>query len=114
MFKVINIENKAIPMKADGLTGRLYARYFGKDFISTFMKLRNLQNGGDADTGLFDELAWVLAKSANADIPDIDEWLSQFNSPFSIFQKSKEIMAVVDKSFNVSVNQKKKKKEKKK
>ena len=87
MFKVINIENKAIPMKADGLTGRLYARYFGKDFISTFMKLRNLQNGGDADTGLFDELAWVLAKSANADIPDINEWLSQFNSPFSIFQK---------------------------
>ena len=108
MYKVVNIEGKNIPMKSTGLTARLYSRYFGKDFFSSFLTLRGLKDGKQVDTSIFEEIAWTLAKTANPKIPDIDEWLDGFESPFSIYKKMGEIIRVIDKSFNNSVNPKKK------
>lgn len=112
MFKVIHIEGKHIPMKSTGRTARLYARYFNKDFISSFLQLKKLAEGGTADTAVFEELAWTLAKAANDNIPEIDEWLDQFESPLSIFKKAKDILSIIDKSFGTTVNPKKKKNQK--
>lgn len=111
MFKVVVIEGKKIPMKATGLTARLYARYFNKDFISSFIGMKGLKDGTQTDSGVIDEIAWVLAKTANPDIPEIDLWLDQFESPFSIFKKAGEILSVIDRSFGTSINPKKKKKQ---
>lgn len=112
MFKVVTIEGKDIPMKSTGRTARLYARYFNKDFISSFLQLKKLADGETADTAIFEEIAWILAKAANDNIPEIDEWLDQFESPLSIFKKAKDILSIVDKSFGTTVNPKKKKNQK--
>lgn len=113
MFKVVTIEGKQIPMKATGRTARLYARYFNKDFISSFLQLKKLADGETADTAVFEEIAWTLAKTANESIPEIDEWLDQFDSPLSIFKKAKDVLSVIDKSFGTTVNPKKKDHQKK-
>ena len=39
MFKVVTIDNKKIPMKSNGYTGRLYARFFSKDFLKSIFEL---------------------------------------------------------------------------
>lgn len=110
MYKVVVIEGKKIPMKSTGRTARLYSQYFHKDFLSTVFGLLKLKKGEITDTNIFDELSWVLAKTANENIPDIDEWLEQFDSPMSIFMKSQEIFGLINKSFTTTINPKKKKK----
>lgn len=112
MYKVVTIEGKHIPMKSTGRTARLYARYFNKDFISSFLQLKKLADGETADTAVFEEIAWTLAKTANESIPEIDEWLDQFESPLSIFKNAKDIFSIIDKSFGTTVNPKKKKNQK--
>lgn len=114
MFKVIVIEGKQIPMKSSGRTGRLYAKYFQKDLLSDFIGLKNLVDGQGADTSIIENLAWTLAKNADEKIPDIDEWLEQFDSSFAIINKVKDIVALLDTSFATSVNPKKKHHHKKK
>lgn len=42
MFKVVTIENKKIPMRSSGMTGRIYAREFKKDLLSTIYNLPEL------------------------------------------------------------------------
>lgn len=110
MYKVIIIEGKKIPMKSTGRTARLYAQYFKKDFLSDFMNLQNIGNGNSVDLSIIEDLAWVMAKTANDNIPDIDEWLDQFKSPFSIPGKVDEIFEIVLNSMNTSINPKKNRK----
>lgn len=108
MERIVYIEKKAIPMKSNGLTARLYARYFQKDLICDFFELKKLGKE-QADTQVIENIAWVLAKTANNDLPDIEEWLSQFEEPFSVFRASKQFIGLLDKSFATSQNPKKKK-----
>ena len=42
MFKVVTIDNKKIPMKSNGYTGRLYARFFSKDFLKSIFELEKI------------------------------------------------------------------------
>lgn len=108
MYKVIVIEGKSIPMKSTGRTARLYAQYFKKDFISDFSNLGNLGKGQHVDTSLIENLAWVMAKTADDSIRDIDDWLDQFQSPLSLLEKSDEIFGIITNGFNTSVKSKKK------
>lgn len=114
MYKVVVIEGKKIPFKADGRTARLYREYFKKDFLSEFFKMKNAKKDGNFDMAVFENLAWIMAKNANPKIQDIDKWLSQFNSPFSIIEAMDDILNVMDSSMISIVEPKKKKKKKKK
>lgn len=107
MYKVVTIDNKKIPMKSSGCTGRLYARYFHKDFLQTLLKFKDIDSN-EVDFEVINELAWVLAKTANPSIKDIDEWLEQFDNPFSVFQAMPQITDLLGRSGATTVNAKKK------
>lgn len=109
MFKVVTIENKKIPMRSSGLTGRLYAREFHKDFLSSITSLSKLDSGEQVDTEVINELAWILAKTANPKIKDYEDWLSTFETPLSIMQAMPQIMELIFTSSSSFVAQKKKK-----
>lgn len=110
MYKVVTIDQRKIPMKSNGCTGRLYARYFHKDFLQTLFKFNDLEKN-DVDFEVINELAWVLAKTANPSIKDIDEWLEQFETPFSVINAMPQMMELLAKGGASTVNAKKKVKE---
>lgn len=109
MFKVVTIDNKKIPMKSSGLTGRLYAREFHKDFLSAIASLSNITEGQSGDYEVINELAWILAKAANPKIKDFEDWLSTFETPFSITQAMPQIMELIFTSSSGMVQEKKRK-----
>ncbi len=91
MEKTIIIDGKEVRLKSTAATPIRYKAQFGKDF---FNEILNLGKKGkvDKETGkvdvdsieymdfdLFYNFTWVLAKTANKEIPDPITWLDQFD-----------------------------------
>lgn len=104
MEKVLMIEGKPIKMKSDGGTARMYRQYFKRDFI---IELGFSENKKNIDPEVVENLAWTLAKRADDSIPDIDEWLCQFESPLSIINKTRDIISIITSSTQSVVKPKK-------
>ena len=112
MFKVVVIGGKKIPMKSSGRTGRIYSRKFGRDILTDFIKISS--NTADNTGEVLEDLAWTFAKTANENIPEIEEWLEQFAGMFDVLGAYTDIMELMGDSFKSNVNSKKNKLEKKK
>ena len=81
MEKIIKINGQDIPFKATASTTRRYRQRFGKDLFLDINKIIiNAQTGlTSGDLECFENIAYIMAKQANEDIPDEpDEWLDQF------------------------------------
>lgn len=102
MEKTIVIDGREIPFKATGNTPRLYRMLFHRDIFRDIAKLSgDMQKAqSEADEGsplniasleVFENIAYVMAKQANNDIPDIDKWLDEFNV-FSVYNVLPEII----------------------
>lgn len=91
------IEEKKVKFESRGSTPIRYKKQFGSDFFGDLVKLAPLvsqsANGDDLqetvdqmsmeqlqhlDMEVFYNIAWVLAKTADPDIPDPIEWLDGF------------------------------------
>ena len=107
MFKVVKIENKQIPLKCDGSTAVKYSRFFNRNLISDFAELAKLEDRV-VDSNVLEMLTWTMAKSADNNIPDLEEWLSQFDSPMSIYYSATDILGLLHKSFRTTKQPKKK------
>ncbi len=110
-FKVIMIEGKPIPFKCDGSTAVKYSRYFNRNIFSDFMELSRSQER-IVDSNAVENIAWIMAKTADSNVPDFEEWLSQFSSPMVLYHKAKEILGTFDESFKTTKVPKKKSKKK--
>lgn len=44
------------------------------------------------DYGTFERIAWMMAKHADKDIPELDDWLMGFDSAFAIYTAMPTIM----------------------
>lgn len=89
MEKTINIDGKDVRFKATASTIRQYRAKFGRDLLVDFQKLQSdAASGGDLSTEAlltFENMAYVMAKQADPQIPDTpDEWLDEFGM-FSIY-----------------------------
>jgi hypothetical protein len=92
MEKTLTIDGKQVKFKSNGATPLRYKAQFGSDFFKEVMKLAPLQhlkkkkkeeiNAADLeslDFEVFYNIAWVLAKTANPEIPEPLEWLDEFD-----------------------------------
>lgn len=96
MKGTVKIGDKNVEMFANALTPVLYKRIFHKDFLLESQKK-------DMDMTIFQELAFVMAKQANATsakelmnelgIDDYYEWLGNFEA-MEIMEKVNEIFAL--------------------
>mgnify|MGYP007097420223 FL=1 len=94
IVKKVEIDGKQVPFKASAAIPRIYRLKFQRDIykdLSALEKSINQANPDDSNFDLFslemfENIAFVMAKHADPNIPDTpEEWLDEFNT-FSIYQ----------------------------
>ena len=100
IIKKIEIDGKQIPFKASAAIPRIYRLKFQRDIykdLSTLDKSLNKQNPEESTLDMFslemfENIAYIMAKHADPNIPDNpEEWLDEFNT-FSIYQVLPQII----------------------
>lgn len=105
--KTIEIDGKQVEFKASAAIPRLYRIKFRRDIFQDVQKLANSWDEKNQDESkifevidleIFENMAYIMAKHANPNIPNtIEEWLEQFNV-FSIY----EILPVILELWNLN------------
>ena len=94
MMKQIEIDGKQVSFKASAAIPRIYRMKFQRDIYKDLKALEksigdNSEESSDLDMfslEMFENIAFVMAKHADASIPNTpEEWLDGFNT-FSIYQ----------------------------
>lgn len=92
--KEIEIDGRLVPFKASAAIPRLYRLRFQRDIFRDLMQLEKAVSEGSSELsgialdslGLFEDVAYVMAKHADSGQPDTpEEWLDQFDT-FSIYE----------------------------
>ena len=98
--KKIEIDGKEVLFRASAAIPRLYRIKFRRDIYKDLASLEkavdnSTEEGSMLDTfslELFENIAYVMAKHADPNIPDTpEEWLEEFNT-FSIYQVLPQII----------------------
>ena len=101
--KTVEIDGKEVTFKASAAIPRLYRVKFRRDIfkdMSDLMKdIKNQEANDDEESNLsiesleiFENIAYMMAKYADPNVPDnIDEWLDQFET-FSIYMVMPKIV----------------------
>lgn len=89
MEKTIKIGEKDVKFRATGDTMRQYRQKFQRDILLDMQELTKAQAEESLSVEaliIFENIAYIMAKQADPDIPDeVDEWLDEFDM-FSIYQ----------------------------
>ncbi len=94
MTQTIEIDGKQVPFRASAAIPRIYRLKFHRDIYKDLRELEKSIGNGDEDNSnldlfsleMFENIAYIMAKHADANIPDTPEaWLDEFNT-FSIYQ----------------------------
>ena len=93
MMKKIEIDGKAVVFKASAAILRIYRIKFQRDIYKDLSVLEKSIGDGDPEKSsldmfsleMFENIAFIMAKHADASIPDTpEEWMDQFNT-FSMY-----------------------------
>ena len=111
--KKIEIDGVAVDFKASAAVPRLYRLKFGRDIYKDFTALQTDVDGGDTlgieSLEVFENIAYIMAKHANSNVPDSpDEWLEQFNT-FSIYEVLPQLLQLWGLNLETQVKSKKNK-----
>lgn len=96
MEKTITVGGKEQRFKATGATMRIYRQRFQRDILKDMAELQDKYQSGDTltarDLECFENIAYVMAKQGDPNIPDDpDAWLDGFDM-FSIFEVLPQIL----------------------
>lgn len=115
IVKKVEIDGKRVPFKASAAIPRIYRLKFQRDIykdLSVLEKSINQVNPDDSNLDLFslemfENIAFVMAKHTDPNIPDTpEEWLDQFNT-FSIYQVLPQLMELWGLNVKTDVEAKK-------
>ena len=110
MEKIINIGGKDIPFKSTGATVIRYKSQFKRDFLAEIVNMAILEEIltgklGEVDPEKIDldvvyRIAWVMAKTADKEIPPMMEWLDDFDEfpIFDVIEEMSDLVASMKKS----------------
>lgn len=124
--RTIQIDGKDVRLKSSGMLPRIYWAKFRRDLFKDFNNLKddygeNTKDGEDEEDEekngmssisvnnlqVFENIAYAMAWHADSSIPDIEEWLEQFNI-FSIYEVMPVILTMWNANLKTSVVPKKK------
>ena len=100
IVKNIKIDDKEVAFKASAAIPRIYRLKFQRDIYKDLAQLEKAVSANDEGESsldmfsleLFENIAYIMAKHADANIPDNPEdWLDEF-STFSIYQVLPELI----------------------
>ena len=113
--KTIDIDGKQVSFKASAAVPRIYRIKFGRDIYKDLSALEKAVGDGDESHSnldlfsleMFENIAYVMAKHADPNIPDTpEEWLDEFNT-FSIYQVLPSIIELWGLNVQTDVESKK-------
>ena len=111
--KTITISGKEVDFRASATVPRLYRAKFQRDIFKDLRKLNSSYDEATQgtefeieDLELFENVAYIMAYHADNSIPDIDDWLDQFDM-FSIYQILPEILNLWGLNMETEANAKK-------
>lgn len=114
--KDIEIDGKMVAFKASAAIPRIYRLKFQRDIYKDLSALEKSIGDGDAKASnldmfsleMFENIAFVMAKHADPNIPDTpEEWLDEFNT-FSIYQILPQLIELWGLNVKTDVESKKK------
>ncbi|TYR75585.1 hypothetical protein FZC79_10485 [Rossellomorea vietnamensis] len=106
MEKTLTIDDKQVKFKSRGSTPLRYKAQFHRDFLVDIMSMEGLAKLGknpslekmkSLDTEVFYNICWVLAKTADKEIPEPMEWLDEFDS-FPLMEIIPELQDLITSS----------------
>ena len=113
--KKIEIDGKEVLFRASAAIPRLYRIKFRRDIYKDLAALEKAVGSGDEGNSnldifsleMFENIAYIMAKHADATIPDTpEEWLEEFNT-FSIYQVLPKIIELWGLNLETDVTAKK-------
>ena len=114
-MKKVEIDGKQVPFKASAAIPRIYRIKFNRDIYKDLRSLEKAVGEGDENNSnldlfsleMFENIAYVMAKHADPNIPDTpEEWLDEFNT-FSIYQVLPSIIELWGLNVQTEVESKK-------
>lgn len=115
IVKKVEIDGKQVPFKASADIPRIYRIKFNRDIYKDLRSLEKAVGEGDEENSnldlfsleMFENIAYVMAKHADPNIPDTpEEWLDEFNT-FSIYQVLPSIIELWGLNVQTEVESKK-------
>ena len=109
------IDGKQVPFKASAAIPRIYRIKFNRDIYKDLRSLEKAVGEGDEQNSnldlfsleMLENIAYVMAKHADPNIPDTpEEWLDEFNT-FSIYQVLPSIIELWGLNVQTEVESKK-------
>ena len=114
--KTVQIDGQEVAFRASAAIPRIYRVKFGRDIYRDIAALQKALESSDENESsldifsleMFENIAYIMAKHADANIPDTpEEWLENFNT-FSIYQVLPEIIDIWGLNIQTDVEAKKK------
>ena len=115
IVRKVEIDGKQVPFKASAALPRIYRIKFNRDIYKDLRSLEKAVGEGDEENSnldlfsleMFENIAYVMAKHADPNIPDTpEEWLDEFNT-FSIYQVLPSIIELWGLNVQTEVESKK-------
>ena len=115
IVRKVEIDGKQVPFKASATIPRIYTIKFNRDIYKDLRSLEKAVGEGDEENSnldlfsleMFENIAYVMAKHADPNIPDTpEEWLDEFNT-FSICQVLPSIIELWGLNVQTEVESKK-------
>ena len=115
IVRKVEIDGKQVPFKASAAIPRIYRIKFNRDIYKDLRSLEKAVGEGDEEhpnldlfsLEMFENIAYVMAKHADPNIPDTpEEWLDEFNT-FSIYQVLPSIIELWGLNVQTEVESKK-------
>lgn len=116
IVKKIEIDGQEVAFKASAAIPRIYRLKFQRDIYKDLSVLeKSIGSNDESESNLdlfslemFENIAFIMAKHADASIPDTpEEWLDNFNT-FSIYQVLPELIKLWGLNIRTDVEAKKK------
>lgn len=115
IVRKVEIDGKQVSFKASAAIPRIYRIKFNRDIYKDLRSLEKAVGEGDEENSnldlfsleMFENIAYVMAKHADPNIPDTpEEWLDEFNT-FSIYQVLPSIIELWGLNVQTEVESKK-------
>ena len=91
MRKDITIGAAVVPMESNGYLPIFYKKRFGADMFHDIRVYSDAAKKGDADFEAIFKLAYAMARLADPELPDFEDWLAQYEL-FDLVGAAEEIL----------------------
>ena len=102
MEKMRQVDGKNVRFKCTAGTLIRYRNQFNREFLADLAKLEKIKDGDYAEFSLapFENILWVMAKTADDTIPEPLAWYDSFDE-FSVIDVYKQVQDILIKSIKV-------------